>query len=67
MTTQTPETSMRDHDREELRHDCLRLAISANVGDPVEAARRFEAYILGHDAMTPRQLIDAALEAADVR
>lgn len=56
----------RDPDQIELRLACLKLAVEVR-GDVLEDARRFYAFVSGEDAKTPRQLIDAALEAANVR
>ncbi len=53
-------------DAEALRLRCLELATGV-PGEPVETARRFYAFVTAEDAKTPRQLIDAALEAANVR
>lgn len=50
---------------EALRMGCLELAVKA-PGDPLETARQFYAFVTGEDAKTPRQIIDAALEAAGV-
>lgn len=52
--------------QEELRLKCLELAVRA-PGDPMANARDFHAFVTGEDAKTPRQVIDAALEAANVR
>jgi hypothetical protein len=52
--------------QEELRLRCLELAVRA-PGDPLRNARDFHAFVTGEDAKTPRQLIDTALEAANVR
>ena len=49
-----------------LRLKCLELALQA-PGDPMTNARDFHAFVTGEDSKTPRQLIDAALEAANVR
>jgi hypothetical protein len=52
--------------QEQLRLKCLELAVQAS-GDPMTNARDFHAFVTGEDAKTPRQVIDAALEAANVR
>jgi hypothetical protein len=54
-------------DDEALRLRCLELALSQGHGDPVIDAGKFVDFITGEPAKTPRQLIDAALEAANVR
>lgn len=51
---------------QDLRLRCLELAVRA-PGDPMTNARDFHAFVTGEDAKTPRQTIDAALEAANVR
>lgn len=48
-----------------LRLRCLELAVEARAD--VDAARRYYAFVTGEDAKTPRQIIDAALEATGVR
>ena len=53
-------------DQEQLRLKCLELAVQA-PGDPMTNARDFHAFVTGEAEKTPRQVIDAALEAANVR
>lgn len=53
--------------QEQLRIEALRLALQYGADDPVAVAERFYAFLSGQPTKTPRQLIDAALEAADVR
>lgn len=55
----------RDLELEQLRLACLDLGIRAG-GDALENAKAFYAFVIGDVAKTPRQLIDAALEAANV-
>lgn len=57
-------TSNPDH---ALRIRCLELATQTQAGEPVDIARQFYAFVVGEDNRTPRQIIDAALEAANVR
>jgi hypothetical protein len=49
-----------------IRLQCLGLAVRFDHGDPVETAGRMFAFVTGEAAKTPRQLIDAALETANV-
>lgn len=53
----------------DIRLACLKLAHEASHS-PDEVVRRADAYaafVLGQPVQTPRQIIDAALEAANVR
>lgn len=50
-----------------IRLQCLELAVKNDCGDPVAEAERMFAFVTGAQTKTPRQLIDAALEAANVR
>lgn len=56
----------RDLELEQLRRDSLKLAVEAR-GDVLEDACRFYAFVSGEKTKTPRQLIDPAREAANVR
>lgn len=56
----------RDPELENIRLQCLGLAISV-PGDPVATAERMFKFVTNEAAKTPRQLIDAALEQAGVR
>jgi hypothetical protein len=53
------------HDEQQLRLRCLELAVQTS-GDPMTTARDFHAF-LTEESKTPRQVIDAALETANVR
>ena len=50
----------------QLRLECLRLAVDTHDPDKIAVARRFYAFVACEDDQTPRQRIDAALDAADV-
>ena len=58
----------RDPDLEAIRLQCLDIAIrSPFPADPVAAAERMFNFVTGENTKTPRQVIDAALEASGVR
>lgn len=53
---------------EEIRVECLRLANSnPHVVDVVAEAQRYLDFVSGKPVQTPREIIDAALEASGVR
>ena len=53
---------------ERLRHECLKLAVSADRGvDPIKDAKRFFAFIKGEDKKMPRECMPQAREGASVR
>jgi len=57
---------MEEHD---IRLACLKLAheMDGTPAEVVDRAKVYADFVLGLPAKTPRQIIDAALEAANVR
>lgn len=62
----TPTMLNTDREDQALRLRCLELALGAPGVDVIEHAERFYSFVTEAKAKTPRQMIDAALEAAGV-
>lgn len=52
---------------QEMRFRCLRLAVERQTGAPIADAHKFHDFVTGKSDQTPRQMIDAALDQADVK
>ena len=61
------DTAMMDDEARKLRLECLKLAVTAQLGDPVEEAARYFNFIFRGGALTPREAINSALDAAGVQ
>lgn len=52
---------MRNPEEREVALECLRLAVAAQSGEPVEVAERFFAFVVGDDARAKLDAVRAAL------
>jgi len=67
---------MTEYEQQLLRLECLRMALGvasavlakdANPGDTVARAQRYYDFVTGASSKSPREQIEAALDAANVR
>ncbi len=59
-------TALSDYERDQ-RLECLKLAVeSTGSADAVALARDFYAFVTGESDKSPREIIDAALDQANV-
>lgn len=64
--------SARGPEQQQVAFDCLALTLKhspghTNASDVLTVADQFYAFVTGLPSKTPREQIDAALDAADVR